>query len=143
MAYFNLQLDQGLFPSRTLAHPLLICSFSVSFHSLLLGRPLPTLPTRPRPVLQSLASGLGSTFSLIFCLILSPTLTLWGCLVSPPVMWEGEGRRGPPSMPPRFGGSEKTHLGCQAGRSEGCWELQAPGGNRNGAHPEAHLCPQR
>lgn len=41
MAYFNLQLDQGLFPSRTLAHPLLICFLSIAFYSLLLGAPSP------------------------------------------------------------------------------------------------------
>lgn len=83
VGYFNLHSDPGLFPSRTLANPLLICSFSVSFHSLLLGCPLSTLPTHPQLVLQGLASGLANSSGLaqIFWVMLDPTLVL--CVPQP------------------------------------------------------------
>lgn len=107
-----------------------------------LGVPPLHSTSRPQLVLRGLASGLGNSSSLtqIFCVILDATLALR--LPQSLHRYFGEGRGGS-LLIQGFGGSEVTHLGCQAGRSEGCWELRAPGGSRSGAHPEARLCPPR
>lgn len=75
-------------------HPLLMDCLSVYFHlsfSTLEMAPL-HWATQPLLVLQGLASGLGnnsSSLAQIFCVILSPTLTLsLGVSVSPSIMWK-------------------------------------------------------